>query len=82
MPPKENKKENKNGLMTDFLQVQSGSSTATGGANEDEKDKEENRPNKRKCPGDPGPGEQSNLVTSEKISGEKDETPPVVQERI
>ena len=76
MPPKENKKENKKGLMTDFLQVQSGSSSATGVANEDEKDKEETRPNKRKCPGDPGTGEKSNLVTPEKTSGEKDETSP------
>ena len=63
--------------MTDFLQVQSGSSSATGGvANEDGKDKEEIRPNKRKCPGDPGSGEKSNLVTPEKTSGEKDEATP------
>ena len=76
MPPKENKKE-KTGLMTDFVQVQTGPPAAPGSsaANEDEEEKEETRPNKRKCPGDPG--EKDNLVTPQKTDGEKDEkTPP------
>ena len=71
MPPKE-----KTGLMTDFVQVQTVPPAAPGSsvANEDEEDKEEKRPNKRKCPGDPG--EQENLVTPQKTSREKDETTP------
>ena len=76
MPPKENKKE-KTGLMTDFVQVQTGPPAAPGSsaANEDEEEKEEKRPNKRKCPGDPG--DEDNLVTPEKTGGEKDEKTPL-----
>ena len=63
--------------MTDFVQVQSGPPPAATGssvADENEKEKEENRPNKRKCPGDPG--EEENPVTPQKTSGEKDGTTP------